>query len=265
MIGMSASYSAAHQRLWHAHPSAWDKLRAKDPFDGWTRGAYFTGDVRVDQSLKLSLECLWAREDAYAQVFLVQTIQIADRCLAEDKFQDHPMSEQAYPRNFATVLQGRAYASWLLGEPLAVDVLKQAAELLRTWCLTKSGLTGRSRSDIDMNDYLRAVRTAFVAGDVAVASDYLTLKAKFRWHHAIERALWTKLITQVPSASAEFRLEFEEFFDRVRDPEFPEAKQVFISKKVLALESGMIRQKYLVNSSPDDPLDPKAVIAAVAA
>lgn len=64
------------------------------------------------------------------------------------------------------------------------------------------------------------------------------------------------------------RQEVESFFDRVRDPDFEEKPDgkipTFIRRDILALDTGIIRQMYLVNASPLDTLDPKAVIEAVA-
>jgi hypothetical protein len=63
------------------------------------------------------------------------------------------------------------------------------------------------------------------------------------------------------------REEVESFFDRVRDPDFKEVLNglpTFVNREALALDTGIIRQMYFVNTSPQDPVDPNMVIDAVA-
>ncbi len=58
------------------------------------------------------------------------------------------------------------------------------------------------------------------------------------------------------------------FFDRVRDPDFEEKLDgktpTYIGREILALETGIIRQMYLINQSATDEVDPQAVIEAIA-
>ena len=70
-----------------------------------------------------------------------------------------------------------------------------------------------------------------------------------------------------PKIGARLRDDFEVFFDHIRDPDFKEVLDglpTFINREALALDTGIIRQMYLVNASPLDPVDPNAVIEAVA-
>ncbi len=81
--------------------------------------------------------------------------------------------------------------------------------------------------------------------------------------------MWARFVERHPRFDEEFREEFERFFDRVRDPEFKdesgtEDAMVYVRHEWLALDMGVIRQMYLINASPHDPVDPQAVIDAVA-
>jgi hypothetical protein len=124
-----------------------------------------------------------------------------------------------------------------------------------------------------MSLYLEGVRGAMIASDLDYAAELLKTKHKFRWHHAGEHDLWARFIAAYPNLTQEMRAEFERFFDRVRDPDFKEEEwndtayrfiPTFINREILALETGIIRQMYLVNASSLDPVNANAVIQAVA-
>jgi hypothetical protein len=180
--------------------------------------------------------------------------------------------EAGYPYNVGTVVRGRACARWLLGERLDGTELRRAAEYLTDWCLTKATDRKRFNDSMTMCVYLQGVRAAMIAGDLDYAAELLRTKHEFRWHHAIERELWTRLVAAYPKIDLRLRIDAGVFFNRVRDPDFEEFElddlgrkiQTFLNRDMLALETGIVYQMYVVNKSALDPVDPDTVIRAIA-
>lgn len=223
--------------------------------------------IPVTFDLRCALVCLCAADRERGEIFLRRTIRNADRLIAEERYLDTVAAEAGYPRNYAEILRGRTYARWLMGEPLDRPELRRVAEYLITWCLTKAEDRKQFHDSMTMSIYLQGVRAAMIACDLDYASELLKTKHKFRWHHARERQLWSRMIDQYPELTDEFDVEFEQFFDCVRDPDFSpmgEVAPVFVNREMLALETGIIREMYIIRASPHDQVDPKAVIEAVA-
>ena len=109
--------------------------------------------------------------------------------------------------------------------------------------------------------------SAVLACDLDYASELLKIKQPFRWHFAIERKRWLDLIYEYPDLSDEFDGWFEDFFDHVRDPDFQDGEGVdrkCLRREWLAFDTALIREMYIINASPHEPVDPIAVIKAVA-
>ncbi len=223
----------------------------------------------VSLRLYSALDCLYANDREYADAFLRETISHAEANLAVDNCRATPVALAGHPYNQAVMERAICYARWLLGAALDRPSLRQVSEHLTTWCLTKAVDHKRFNDSMTMDVYLGGVRTAMLSGDVVYTKELLRTKHKFRWHHAGERELWTRLLEVYPQIDAELRGRFEQFFDKVRDPDFQDLVDgnvsIYISREILALETGMIRQMYLVNRSLSDSIDPALVIAAVAA
>jgi hypothetical protein len=265
-------YHHKHRAHWESNEQNWDRVLAMDVFANWELPDPLPA-VRVEgSSLVLALECFCAGDTEHGAAFCRQAISVANRIIAEDRCTSNPVAEAGYPKNLAEVLRGRAYAQWLLGAELDRAEMRRVGEHLATWCLTKATDFKRFHRSMTMSVYLDAVRAAMVACDLDYAVKLLKTKHKFRWHHAGERDLWTRLIAVYPDIGPDLRQELEVFFDRVRDPDFDEFEwgefgrkiRTFINREILALETGIIRQMYVVNASALDPVDPKAVIEAVA-
>ncbi|MCP4591369.1 MAG: hypothetical protein GY842_11530 [bacterium] len=262
--------SYLHKRLacWARDPAAWGTILAMDLMKNWDHHNLMPESLVEDESLVFGLDCLYASDHQHGSEFCQRAIAVADRIISENKCRASELSEAGYPENLAVVLRGRAYSLWLLGEPLDRADMRQVAEHLTTWCLTKALDHTRFHDSVTMCTYLQGVRAAMVACDLDHAAELLRTKHKLRWHHGMERDLWERLIQAYPDVSDDLKEEFGTFFDRVRDPDFEDRIEggppTFINREMLALETGIIRQMYVINDSAVDAVDPTTVIRAVA-
>lgn len=268
MITKRPSYLTRRKAHWNRNANAWDAMADEDQLARWDKIRQMHESLVQEDGLMPGLRCAYAGDWAHAERFFRRAIVVADRIIVENKCRQNAICEAGYPRNLAEVLRGRAYARWLLGEPLDRAELRRVAEHLAAWCLTKALDHQRMHNSRTMNYYLQAVRAAMIAGDLDYAAELLKTRHKFRWHHALERDLWTRLIAAYPEVGEGLREEVEVFFDRVRDPDFEELPDgkipTFIENDILALETGLIRQMYLVNGSVLDPVESRVVVEAVA-
>lgn len=262
------SYHDRRLALWRLSEKQWPNMAGEDPFLNWDKPKQMPEIGVEDLNLLPALKCAYVGERVISEAFLRHAVDVADRTVAENRCRESPICEAGYPHNLGVVLRGRAYARWLLGESLDRKDMRRVAECMAEWCLTKALDRHRIHDSMTMSPYLEGVRAAMIACDLDYASVLLRTKHKFRWHHAVERNLWTRLIEAYPDVNAELRQVAEIFFDRVRDPDFEERPDgkipTFINRDILALETGIIRQMYLVNASTHDAINPQAVIEAVA-
>jgi hypothetical protein len=266
------SYRERYRTIWGSAGDGWDQMLENDVFEKTEGKEILTPETAPESKLSDGLACFYADDDGRGVAFLQCAIKHADRVEANDLYHANPVVEAGFPRNCATVLRSRAYARRLLGETLDRAEMRQVAEYLTTWCLTQATDRKRFHRSMTMSIYLDSVRAAMIACDLDYAAELLKTRHKFRWHHAGERDLWTRLIAAYPEVSLDLRREIEVFFDRVRDPDFEEFEldargqkiSTFINREILALETGIIRQMYVINRSALDPVEPGAVIEAVA-
>lgn len=262
-----ASFAQQYSRRWADYESSYDELARNDPRAGhWGRAKDLPAGS-VTASFSDGLVCACAGDHRRAEAFFRRAIDYANRLEAEDRFHDTEVAEAGHPHDLAEVVRARTLARWLLGEPLNRADLRKAAEMFVTWCLTRAEDRRRFNDSVTMNIYLQGVRCALVACDLDYSGALLATKHTFRWHHGEEKELWTRLVSEHPRIGARLRDDFEVFFDRVRDPEFKEVLDglpTFVNREALALDTGIVRQMYLVNASPLNPIVPQAVIDAVA-
>jgi len=267
-----ASYAERYSAIWAAVGDGWDQMLENDVFEKNEGKEILTPETAPKSKLSDALACLYAADHAHGAAFLQCAIKHGNRVEANDLCRANPVAEAGYPQNFGSVMRSRSYARWLLGEPLDRAEMRRVAEYLATWCLTKATDHKRLHRSMTMSIYLDGVRAAMIACDLDYAAERLKTKHKFRWHHAVERDLWARLVAAYPDVPPNLRGDVEVFFDRVRDPDFEESEldargrkiRTFINREILALETGILRQMYLINASALDPVDPDAVIAAVA-
>jgi hypothetical protein len=266
------SYADRYNAIWAGVGDSWDQMLDEDPWERDAPSEPIMPDTGPMLRLYNGLTCLYANDRGHAAASLRRAIKHANRVEATDLCKSHPVAEAGFPANLAVVIRSRTYARWLLGESLDRGEMRQVAEYLTAWCLTKATDCKRFHRSMTMSIYLDGVRAAMVSCDLDHAAELLKTKHKFQWHHAGERDLWTRLIAAYPEVSLDLRGEVEEFFDRVRDPDFEEFEldahgqkiRTFFNREILALETGIIRQMYVVNRSALDPVEPGAVIEAVA-
>jgi hypothetical protein len=261
------TYRQRYFRRWKDDESSFDAILSNDLFEQrWDRPADLPA---VPATIRLAdgLACAYAGDHARAYLLFERAIKFANRLEAEDRFCNTEVAEAGHPHDLAEVVRARALAHWILGELLNRADLRKAAELFVTWCLTKAEDRRRFNDSVTMNVYLQGVRCAFMANDLDYARDLLATKHKLQWHHGNERKLWTRLVSAFPKIDAQLRDDIEGFFDRVRDPDFKEVLDglpTFVNREALALDTGIIRQMYLLNASPLDSVEPLTVINAVA-
>jgi len=262
------SYWSKRRATWERNAQHWGPLAAKDLVNGLDKVQFLPESCVESSSLCLGLDCQYAGDVEHAELFFRRAVAVADKLIAEDKCRSNPINEGGYSQNLAVVIRGRAYSRWLLGAGLDRAEMRQVAEHMVTWCLTKALDRKRIHDSMTMSPYMEGVRAAMVACDLDLAAEFLRTKHKFHWHHALERDLWTRLIAAYPDVNDDLKEEVEAFFDRVRDPDFEEKPDgkvpTFLNRDILALETGIIRQMYVINNSALDPVDPKDVIRAVA-
>lgn len=237
------------------HESTWDELR--DLPAG-----------RVQRDVDYGVEVCSAGQQELACTFWQRAAATADRLIAENRYLDTAVAEAAHPAELAAIIRGRAYARWLLGQPLDRGALRQAARYFVEWCLTKAEDRKRfCEPGMTMDDYLNGVRAAIIGCDLDFAGEALGTKQPFRWHFAEEKVLLSRLVDEHPELTDAFDRSFEDFFDRVRDPDFHDGEGVdrkVIHRESLVLDAGIIREMYIVNASPHDDPNPQSVIEAIA-
>jgi len=285
------SYYKHRQQKWAMNDAGLDQLINEDSF--WIRRDKKSDlpSVCVTNELSTGLVCLYAGDWDRGVIFLDRTIRNANRLEAEERFHDTEVAEAGYPLSHAEAIRARALARWLLDDlatrpdpwraakmtpfsSITRDFsrldradLRKAAEMFVAWCLKKAEDRKRFVSTYTMNIYLQGVRCAMIANDLDYAGELLAIKQPLLWHHGTERELWSRLVETYPAMKDKLREDVASFFDRVRDPEFKEILDglpTFVNREALALDTGITRQMYLVNASPLDPVDPRAVIEAVA-
>lgn len=264
---MAVSYRRKRKQTWFDNLASWSRL-----LELFRNEQIFLHGILpesgVSSRLYTALESLYAEDRESGKLILEEAVSHAEKLLTAGCCRSNKIVEGAYPSNLAIILRGRTYAKWLLGEGMDRATLREAAEHLVTWCLTKASDCKRISDSMTMAFYLFGVRLAMIAADTTYAKELLGAKHRFRWHHAIEGDLWTRMLENHPALDRAMRSELEAFFDRVRDPDFEERHddtlRTFVSRDILALETGIIRQMYWVNRSSSDPVDPKAVVRAIA-
>lgn len=153
------TYAARYYAKWAPYQSSLDQvIRDNLTERNWALPCDTAGDI-VSTEVCFALECFYPDDARRGEVFLLRAIDFADRLIAEKRYLDTDIAELAHPRELADILRFRAYAHWLLGEPLDRKVLKQAAAYYAEWCTTKAVDHKRfAEPGITMDYYLGAGR-----------------------------------------------------------------------------------------------------------
>jgi hypothetical protein len=262
----SVSYHARRTAWWQRYLKELDQLVRESTFEkNWERPSILP-HVPVTEELAAGLLCLYAGDRERGDVFLRRAADFADRLIREQRYLDTEVAESGHPRNYARIIAGWALARWLLGEPLDRSSLREAAGDMVTWCRTKAQDRRRFNDSLTMTFYVQGVRLALISCDLDYAGTLLQVRDRFRWHHGREVTLWRRLVEMYPDVSDEFDDEVERFFDVVRDPDFSDSDEigsVCVDRDAVALETGIIREMYIMNASPHDDPDANEVVRAV--
>jgi len=135
-MSKAVQYNPYRLQKWLENRDGWDQVVSREweqrKEANWSR-ASDKPSWDVTQPLRGGLECLCAGQDQHGEILLRRAIRNADRLIAEDRLHDTEVADIDYPRSLGEILQGRAYAKWLLGEPLDRKTIRKAAEHLVTW------------------------------------------------------------------------------------------------------------------------------------
>ncbi len=219
-----------------------------EPFKNWERNS--KPEWIAERYFVNALEVLYASvERELPRIFLSATVELLDRAFDEDRFHAQ-YAEYGLPKNIGEALRVRTYTKALMGEPLAVDDLKQGSEHYIEWC---SGWKGADWDSQAQSDYLTAVRIALIAGDLNYAKELLATKRKFKWH-AEEHQLLLEIAHEaeegIPINNLDLRDRVDRFFDLIRDPDFK--PDVFFPTDMGRFEWGVLVYKYFVGRNRID-------------
>lgn len=263
------SFAQRYRERWlrNVESGSLDRVLAENIFErSWHKPSDLP-NVPITEELSCGYLCALAGDSSRAPLFLRRAADFAARRISESRYLDTDVAVAGHPQLLAKIVRGRAHARFLLGEGLDRTAFRQAAGDFAEWCLTKANDRGSFDDSGTMCFYLAGVRAAIIACDLDYAGELLRKRTTFRWHHAREYALWRELVESYPDLSDAFDQKFEAFFDVVRDPDFKDADEigpVFVEREPLALDTGIIRETYVINASPHDDPDPARVIEAIA-
>jgi hypothetical protein len=166
--------------------------------------------------------------------FASAAVEIVDRTLAENQFEQGKLAQADFPMNQAVALRARAYAKVLIGESLGTEDLLQASRDFEA----RAVLTWNHQYEAY---YLNGVRAALLAGDHDRFVRLLKTNRKFKWH--VEEFAVLHNIAEQPSlgtsgSNAELTDRFRILFDRYRDPDFK--PDMYLDLQVARFELGAI-------------------------
>ncbi len=277
--GIIKCYRHRYIEQWRSALSELSRFMAKNVIQDLARdlntGKVEQPDWRSSAELSLAIKSELGGDPQHGKFFCERSIVAADWALRLGVL-DTGLAKNWHPRNVAIAARSGLYARWLLGGLLDRRALTGTVPQIIDWLHNRGHIKVIRSDDVATAEYLKAVRAALIGGDLDQARRLLE-KHALKWHFKTQQDLYLRLLDQHPAISGELRLEFERFFDMIRHPDLgihtTDVKddgsrpllQVADDIDLARLEVGMIRQMYLVNKSPDGPLDPTAVIAAVSA
>lgn len=229
------------------------------------------GPVERDLDSSVHIGCTFP-EHAYFGIFLNWANEAADRALSDDRFSIDPDAERengnpnwrnligwkvdgTFPGNHGAVLAAACFARAMRdGTELDSAVLKQAADEIAV-----SALHGGSKmwDYLAQSSYLRCVRLALVAGDVAKARHFLQSNRRKFKHTFVHQEWLLALVSAIEAANgerlaAEAVAQFQDFFDQVRDPQAklpanqPGGINLAGNISLLRLELATIKQHFIL-------------------
>jgi len=210
-----------------------------DLFENWERNR-MPGSTAEDE-LREALPLLYAHHPGpEAKQYLDRCILIVERALAEKKCESKRCRD-SFPLDRGELMRAYCYAKALVGKSLDLQALLQASADIEEWC---AEIDRSNWDEIAQQVYLSAVRLALIAEDLPRAKRLMVTRRSFRYHQK-EFLLWKTFIPAVkvapiPLPAGKLLNQFDAYFDRMRKPT--------LAEEVLALELGILREKYFVST-----------------
>lgn len=240
-------------------------------FSDWARLAMPDGPAVRYLSYGVEILCVHPRHK-FGEIFLAWSIECASAALNDGRFNLDPDAERCndgydskksrgwrikgiYPGNHGKTLAAACFARALRdNSELDTSALRQAGD-----DIVISSLHGGSSTwdYIAQSEYLRCVRLALTAGDVAHAQ-FLLKNVRRKFKHTFVHQEWLQELANGISAANGASLpqdliqNFEAFFDRVRQPQArlpsnqPGGVNLSGNLSLLRLELALIKQRYVV-------------------
>lgn len=219
------------------------RLVRKDPFVRWEQNSSPDGVAR--DRLRWALDIAGGdgpRGDALIALNVARTV--FQRAVAENRFAAGPGS-QLFPLHFAGALAVNSYVAGLLDGVFLKDDLANAARSFVAFCEKYP-----AKWDSQPQGYLLSgVRTALIAGDLALATSVLKTKRSFKWH-VEEHGLWQCLVDRNLSGNVlrgDLLARFDARFDVVRSPDY--RADVVMDAGMVSWEMALIRSRYCESTS----------------
>jgi hypothetical protein len=232
------------------------RMASADPFARWEKN--------LAPELGAKEELIWALYVAFADPdhelvrrFLTRGVEIADRALAEGKFQTE-LCRAAFPANLAVALRSKAQCLSILTGVTDESLFREASGHFLQYCREEK----EDWDEIVENYYLSGIRSALLAGDPELAQNaYQSGRAP---KYKEELALLQALIVAARNGERlprEAQAGLEKLFDRTRHPRYDQKPP--LSVIVGPFEIACVRDKYVV--SEDRKVDWRRVITDFAA
>jgi hypothetical protein len=241
------------------NPEDYNLILSIDPFAHWEQNSLPEGTA--EDNFLYGLQLLYGQvEISKANIFFERSVKVVNRALEENKL-NISYAKARFPFNRGKLLQVKGYSEALLGRMLDNILLLQACLDIERG--SKTLHKGRW-DDQAQADYLCAVRLALITGDFQKAHNLLQKRSNYNFHS--EQYNLYKTIIQVKTQTnklldASLFMEFEKFFDVVRNPNY--IPKVYLDRDLLRFELGIIREKILMN--PNKEINWHNVIEAISA
>jgi len=241
------------------------RMVSRDPYQSW--------EMNCAPDLEAKEQLIWALYIAFADPghelvrrFLTRGVEIADRALAERKFENE-FCRGAFPGNLAVALRTKAQCLSILTGVTRESLFREASKHFLQFCHQEEVEVEVEEEEegwdlIAQNYYLSGIRSALLAGDHELArAVHLAGQAT---DHKEELRILEALIAAASSGarpSARTQRDLNKLFVRTRNPLYNEKPP--LSVIVGPFEIACVRDKYVV--SEDRKVNWRRVIADFAA
>ena len=252
----------ARRAFWRARLASqgdgYARMVLRDPYQSWEKNCA--------PELEAKGQLIWALYIAFADPdhelvrrFLTRGVEIADRALAERKFENE-FCRGAFPGNVAVALRTKAQCLSILTGVTQESLFREASKHFLQFCHQEEGEEGWH--PIAQNYYLSGIRSALLAGDHELAQ--AVQRAGQAADHREESRILEVLIAAARSGaglSTRTQHDLNKLFVRTRNPLYNQKPPLTVI--VGPFEIACVRDKYVV--SDDRKVNWPRVIADFAA